>query len=134
MFEISVQLTIYFQRDLQWKLLSNLMSWLKNTSTHQTDSKGEKNEMWSHTHPTSTNAPLTSSATPQCPQLWTHSFHTGTETVLSCEMWREKVAEPGKQTPSWRGASIRGEAGDLLEIADGGVATHIVLFLDVFKF
>ena len=32
------------------------------------------------------------------------------------------------------GSSVHREAGDLLEIADGGVATHAVLFLDVFKF
>lgn len=32
------------------------------------------------------------------------------------------------------GVSISREAGDLLEVADGGVATHIVLLLDVFKF
>lgn len=30
--------------------------------------------------------------------------------------------------------SIRREAGDLLEIADGGVASHIILLFDVFKF
>ena len=43
-------------------------------------------------------------------------------------------AQPGRQTPSWRGASVSREAGDLLEIADGGVAAHAVLLLDVFKF
>lgn len=43
-------------------------------------------------------------------------------------------AQPGRQTPSWRGAGISREAGDLLEIADGGVAAHTVLLLDVFKF
>lgn len=30
-------------------------------------------------------------------------------------------------------ASVRREA-DLLEIADGGVASHVILLLDVFKF
>lgn len=43
-------------------------------------------------------------------------------------------AQPGMQMPPWRGASVRREAGDLLEIADGGVASHIILLLDVFKF
>lgn len=32
------------------------------------------------------------------------------------------------------GSSVHREAEDLLEIADGGVATHTVLLLDVFKF
>lgn len=32
------------------------------------------------------------------------------------------------------GSSVHREAGDLLEIADGGVATHVVLLLDAFKF
>lgn len=31
-------------------------------------------------------------------------------------------------------AGIRREGGDLLEVADGGVAPHVVLLLDVFKF
>lgn len=43
-------------------------------------------------------------------------------------------AQPGMQTPSQRGVSIGREAGDLLEIADGGVASHIILLLDVLKF
>ena len=32
------------------------------------------------------------------------------------------------------GGEHRREAGDLLEVADGGVAPHVVLLLDVFKF
>lgn len=32
------------------------------------------------------------------------------------------------------GVSVGREAGDLLEVADGGIATHIVLLLDVFEF
>jgi hypothetical protein len=36
--------------------------------------------------------------------------------------------------PSGREASSTREAGDLLKIADGRIAMHVVLLLDVFKF
>lgn len=45
-------------------------------------------------------------------------------------MW----AQTGDASAIVEAAGIRRELGDLLEVADGGVAPHVVLLLDVFKF